>query len=258
MSVGTGPYPATFIHDLTLANHTIYQPKVIPEGVQMPVIVWGNGGCINVGTIMFPFLIQLASQGVVVIANGAPGNVTASFGDYASAAQDSSYDLTDAINWAVANAGKGNYTHMTTSKLLAAGQSCGGVETEYIVGDPRVTSVGIFNSGSGLISPVANFTGLAKPMFFFLGGTTDIAYAQGEMDYANLPDTVPSWLGNFPVGHAGTYNDVNGGEIGVAASYMVNWLLQGNTTASSFFTDNSVSAAEGWNATSKNLDKIVL
>ncbi len=144
----------------------------------MPVLVWGNGGCIGVGTIMMPFLVQVASQGIVVIANGAPGNVTATFDSFGTAPHTSAKDLTSAIDWAVANAGKGNYAHMDASRLGAAGQSCGGLEAETVAKDARVTSVGIFNSGSGLMDSPANFTGLSKPMFFFLGGPTDIAYQQ--------------------------------------------------------------------------------
>ena len=78
---------------------------------------------------------------------------------------------------------------------------------------------------------------------------------QGERDYAALPAGVPKWKGNLPVGHGGTYTQVNGGKFGIAASYWVSWLLRGNTTASSYFT-GSGAKNDGWTVEMANLDKI--
>ena len=57
-----------------------------------------------------------------------------------------------------------------------------------MMGDARVSAVGIPISGSGLIRDKAIFAGLSKPFFFFLGGLSDIAY-----QYACSPraSTVP-------------------------------------------------------------------
>jgi hypothetical protein len=63
--------------------------------------------------------------------------------------------------------------------------------------DPRVTVIGIFNSGEFTTS--VKSTKVTKPIFYFLGGSTDIAYANGERDYKNLPATTPKWKGNLPV-----------------------------------------------------------
>ncbi|KAH8679590.1 hypothetical protein BGZ60DRAFT_444675 [Tricladium varicosporioides] len=251
----------TFFADPTLANHTIYQPKSIPPVVKMPVLVWANGGCIAVGTIMMPFLVQVASQGIIVIANGAPGNVTGSYESFGSAPRSTSKYLTAAVDWAVQNAGKGKYAHMDASRVAAAGQSCGGLEAYDMVKDTRVSTIGIFNSGGALMGNSTTNTNttvksITKPIFYYLGGSTDIAYASGEADYAMLPATTPTWKGNLPVGHGGTYNEVNGGKIGVAASYMYDWILRGNTTASSFYTTDVAAKAAGWDVVSRNLDKI--
>jgi len=79
---------------------------------------------------------------------------------------------------------------------------------------------------------------------------------QGTTDYKSLPKSTPAWLGNLPVGHGGTYNQVNGGKIGVAASYLFNWVLRGNMTAAAWFTDGTAAKADGWSFESQNLDKI--
>ena len=59
--------------DPTLPNHTVYAPKSPPPAnVKMPVIVFGNGGCVNIGTLMSSLLTEIASHGYLVIANGPP------------------------------------------------------------------------------------------------------------------------------------------------------------------------------------------
>ncbi|PCH01561.1 Hypothetical protein PENO1_042210 [Penicillium occitanis (nom. inval.)] len=69
----------------------------------------------------------------------------------------------------------------------------------------------------------------------------------GEADYHNLTG-VPKWIGNYPVGHHGTYDDVNGGAFGVAAVNWVTWIFKDNTTAAEFFTEGGAEKAE-WSET---------
>jgi hypothetical protein len=39
----------------------------------MPVIIWGNGACLNIGNMFANFLTEIASYGFMIIANG-PAN----------------------------------------------------------------------------------------------------------------------------------------------------------------------------------------
>jgi len=66
---------------------------------------------------------------------------------------------------------------------------------------------------------------------------------------------VPSWKGNIPVGHGGTYSQVDGGLFATAGVHWLDWLLKGNTTAAQYFTGPSAASA-GFEVESKNLDKI--
>jgi hypothetical protein len=59
---------------------------------------------------------------------------------------------------------------------------------------------------------------------------------------------VPKWIGNYPVGHTGTYDEVNGGAFGVAAVNWLTWIFKGNATAAAFFTAGGAEKA-GWNET---------
>jgi hypothetical protein len=69
-SPGSGLYPAQWKEDPTLPDHTVYAPKVPPpKGVKLPVLVWANGGCGNMGTGFQNLLKEIASHGYLVLAN---------------------------------------------------------------------------------------------------------------------------------------------------------------------------------------------
>jgi hypothetical protein len=135
-------------------------------------MVWGNGGCIDLGTIMAPFLLQVASQGITIIANGIPESQTRGM-----PSRSPKQSMTQALDWAKANAGRGEWAHFDTSRIAAAGQSCGDGEAYGVAKDPRVTQIGVFNSG-GMGGSVKGFT---KPVFYFLGGPKDMAYNNVSM-----------------------------------------------------------------------------
>jgi len=46
-------------------------PKVPPPAIiKMLVIIWGNGACLNIGSMFVNFLNEIASYGFMIIANG--------------------------------------------------------------------------------------------------------------------------------------------------------------------------------------------
>jgi hypothetical protein len=72
-SGGSGSYAAKYTEDGSLAGHTVYTPRARPpEAGRLPVIVWGNGACVAVGTMVYNFLNELASHRFLVITNGRP------------------------------------------------------------------------------------------------------------------------------------------------------------------------------------------
>jgi hypothetical protein len=52
-SGGSGPYKAAYTTDPGLRRHTIYLPKSIPEGIKLPVVIWGNGACYGKGLLIY-------------------------------------------------------------------------------------------------------------------------------------------------------------------------------------------------------------
>jgi len=70
-------------------------------------------------------------------------------------------------------------------------------------------------------------------------------------DYAAVAAGIPTWVGNYPVCHGGTY----GGKFGTAGQYWARWVLRGDTSAASYFT-SSGGQQDGWTVKSKSLNNL--
>ncbi|RPA77371.1 hypothetical protein BJ508DRAFT_319099 [Ascobolus immersus RN42] len=243
---GTGPYKAWYKTDPGLPNHTIYLPVPDQHPASMPVLLWGNGACSANGLDFQKFLTNVASQGVIVIANGRPGGQGSSNNQW----------MHDALRWVRQNAGKTwPYERVDASRVAAAGMSCGGVEA-YEMRNSGVVGIGIFNSGLLDGNNRARIMSEVKaPIFYFMGGPSDIAYQNAEQDYRLVPGNVASWKGNLNVGHGGTYQDNEGGKFGWAAVNWVKWVLRQDVSGRAFFTEGGAQR-DGWQVESKRLDLI--
>ena len=167
-------------------------------------------------------------------AGGAPGAGPGGPGRGNAAMLDGTA-LVQAIDW-IAKEGNDKtsrfYQKVDTSRVAAMGMSCGGLMSYGVSADPRVATVGIWNSG--LIQPDEKiFAGLHSPVIIVTGGESDIAYANGKRDFETMPATIPVFYGVHPsVGHGGTYNEDNGGAFGVTAAAWLKWQLLNDTSAS--------------------------
>ena len=217
----TGKYKVVIETNPAIADQTIYRPEVDDE-IKTPIIVWGEGGCIKMGLVMVEFLHDLASHGFLIIADGPPTGGGLGNGPVADA-------LKKSIDWAISENERpcSPYYHkLDTSKIAASGQSCGGLMTYAVAGDPRLTTIALFNSGLFAEDP-AMLAAIHTPTAYFLGGPSDIAYANGERDYAALAKTAkfPVFNASNMFGHGGTYNDDNGGECARVAEGWFRWQL---------------------------------
>ncbi|WP_327032133.1 cellulose binding domain-containing protein [Micromonospora ureilytica] len=243
---GSGPYPADYETSATLANHTIFRPQTLPAE-RLPIVVWGNGGCSANGLSQGNFLREIASHGFLAIANGAPNG----------SGSTTSQMLTQSIDWAVAeNSRQGSkyYNKIDTSKVAVAGFSCGGLEAYAVSNDPRVTTTGIFSSGLLNDADDYQLRRLTKPIAYFVGGPSDIAYPNAMDDWGKLPAGLPAFMGNLNVGHGGTYDQANGGEFGRVATLYFKWRLKGDTTAGRNFVGADCGLCRSqWSVQQKNL-----
>jgi dienelactone hydrolase len=254
----------TIESDPALPTHTIYRPtdlSTFKGSKALPIISWGNGACANAGTLFKVFLTQIASHGYIAISIGpkdaplpafatgaarTPGATPPAPAAMVAFTKDS--QMIDAIDWAVKeNARKDSpyYKHLDPNKIAVMGQSCGGLQTIASSSDPRVKTSVIWNSGvfpdSGN-SPGAKLSSATKasldkfhgPVAYFIGGPTDVAYANAEDDFKRI-SKVPVFKGNLHVGHGGTYSHPGGGWFGEVGVAWLDWQLKGNKQAAKYF-----------------------
>jgi hypothetical protein len=259
----SGPFAVVIEHDSKLPTHTIYRPATLDRS-KHGVLVWGEGACVKNGLTFPEFLSEIASHGFVVIADGPPvmPSANAARGGApagpppANAAPDGprgqggapargrggapasinadGTPLIAAIDWLARESGDRSsrfYQKVDTGRVAAMGMSCGGLMAYNVSADPRIATVGIWNSG--LLQPDEKiFAGLHSSVIIVTGGETDIAYANGKRDFETMPARVPVFYGVYPsVGHGGTYNEDNGGAFGAAAVAWLKWQLRNDNGA---------------------------
>ncbi|MEP7352034.1 MAG: hypothetical protein ABI824_02260 [Acidobacteriota bacterium] len=268
----TGPNQVVIEHDLGLTTHTIYRPAKLTSN--SPLLVWGEGGCAKNGLTFPEYLSEIASYGIVIVADGppvqstggpggakggpggpggakggpggapgaakgpggAPGGGAAKGGAPAGAGNmmDGSA-LVAAMNWME----KENkdpksrfYKKVDTTHVAAMGMSCGGLMSYGASADPRIATVGIWNSGMFDPKDQKIIDGIHSSMIIITGGDSDIAHENGKKDYEVMPGRVPIFYGVYPsVGHGGTYSLDNGGPFGQVAVAWLKWQLQGDKSA---------------------------
>ena len=245
---GTGSYSAIMSTDNSLPTHTIFRPKDLSAfGKQnkLPIIAWGNGACANSPWEHVNFLSEVATHGFLVIAIGPMPQEGEKGGGKSTSSQ-----MTDAINWAIAqNSDKNSplFNTIDVSKIAVSGMSCGGLHTRETAPDPRVTTTVVCNSGI-FNNPGSGFPGMPNlkkddllklhtPTLYLLGGEKDIAYGNGMDDYSKI-NHVPVFVANMNVGHGGTYAQPHGGEFAKVATAWFKWQLKGYNEAGKFFTGN--------------------
>jgi len=241
---GSGQYKATSSVEPSLAKHTIYAPKSPPEGVKLPLLTWGNSGCAADGVGFATFLTEVASHGYVIVVSGQGSSFTTSSTDK---------DMSDSIDWAVKNPAAAKYS-IDTDKIGTAGQSCGGIQALHVGSqDSRVKLITLFNSGSLNAKDTAMAKQVKVPIGYFLGGSGDIAYANGEKDYQILPPNIPALVASINSGHMGTYFQANGGTYGKAAVAWFNWQFKNDSAGKALFlSPGSALTTDGWTIKSRN------
>ena len=145
--------------------------------------------------------------------------------------------LTQSIDWAVAeNSRQGSkyYNKLDTTKVMVAGFSRrpGGVRRLQ-----RPARHHDRHLQQRLVERRRRLPaqGLTKPIAYFIGGPSDIAYPNAMDDWGKLPAGLPAFMGNLNVGHGGTYDQPNGGEFGRVAVLYLKWRLKGDATAGGNF-----------------------
>jgi hypothetical protein len=232
---GSGPHQVTVEtnSDPGIKEGTIYRPTDLNGAEKYPIFVWGNGACSQDGLSNTAAMAEIASHGYFVVADGTPkgSGSRSQTSDWVTMGKP----LLAYVSWAIAENGKScsaYHDSLDTTKIASNGFSCGGLMSEGTAGDPRMTSVGI--TSSGLTSAdQAFYKTVHTPVLIILGGTSDIAYDNGERDYDSLAALgIPIMLFSKNIGHGGDLTSSHGGDFTKINLAWLNWRLKGDEGAS--------------------------
>ena len=174
-----GPYAVTAEKPATNPALQLYRPADLakfPASDTLPIVVWGNGACLADGTDFAGYLSTIASYGFLVVGTApVPGNPQARL---------TSADLIKALDWAQAqNARKDSplVGKLRTDAVAVMGMSCGGNLALEAARDPRVKTLGMWNSGVWISGEMRTGDGT------LLVGTTkkDLAFIHSPTLYIN-------------------------------------------------------------------------
>jgi dienelactone hydrolase len=257
-----GPYAVTSEAAFSSPGHVVFHPTdlgAFPGRDTLPVVVWGNGGCAIDSTRYAGFLTTIASHGFLVLATapleGAPRR------------QATADDLRAAIDWADkenARAGSPLNGKIATDKVAVMGQSCGGFLSITLGADPRVDTIGVFNSGvrtaeaAAVPAPFPATDALLKlhgPVLLINGHERDFMMAASAGTY-DLLNHVPAFYGaRHNAGHTATAFHPGGGEFANVASNWVMWQFKGDKQAAAMFVGDNCGLCKNpnWDVRAKRL-----
>lgn len=152
--------------------------------------------------------------------------------------------LLEALDWLTdqnANPNSEYYHMIDLDKVAAMGQSCGGAMVLGVSHDPRIKTCVMLNTGIGQMEmngvSKTSLASVHTPMFYMIGGKTDVAFLNAADDFAAL-NHVPVVMYNSNDGHNGTYYEAHGGAFADAAHRWLDWQLKGQISRSAFFLDD--------------------
>jgi hypothetical protein len=261
-----GPYAVTTESPPGSPGLMVYRPRDLarfPTNDTLPIVVWGNGACLADGSGFKGYLSTIASYGFLVVGSApVTGNPQARI---------TSANLIKALDWAQAEgARKGSPLagKIKNDAVAVMGMSCGGNLALEAARDPRVKTLGMWNSGvwnsgemrtgDGTLLVATTKKDLAfihTPTIYINGDKIDPAMANAADDVARL-DKVPVFFGSrHGSGHSGTYSHANGGEFANIAAAWLRWQLKGDKGAGKMFSgaDCSLCRDPDWTVQRKGL-----
>lgn len=223
---GSGPHKVIIETnpDPGISAGTIYRPTDMGPGKKYPIFAWGEGACSQNGLSNKAAMGEIASWGYFVVADGKANGSTGSNGGTADA-------LLAYITWAIAENGNpcsAYYQSLDTTAIAVDGFSCGGLMAENAAGDPRLTAVGITSSGL-FNEDQAVYQKIHTPFKILLGGSVDMAYANGIRDYDKISalDIPILLLSKNGANHGGDLGNGKGDFNTVNLAWL-NWQLKGD------------------------------
>ena len=256
---GTGMFKAVAVKEQTMADFVVYRPKDLLHAHArcgaLPLLLFGNGGCADTSVGYERMLTEVASHGYIVVAIG---EMSDSLNERPTGQTESSELMRGLELMLQLNHTKGTdyYHFIDTTKIAAAGHSCGGAQVLCNAGDPRLKTYLILNAGMGDMEMAgasrASLPRLHAPVLYIVGGPKDVAFENAQKDYARISH-VPVCLANHPAsGHGGTYYDKYGGDYGRLVIDWLDWHLKGRQENAKIFLSDKPEGYSGWELKAKN------
>ncbi len=257
-----GPYKVTSGPAFGSPGYLVFRPEALdafPKKDTLPVMVWGNGGCAIDSTRYSGFLTTIASHGFLVM-----GTLPQ---EGAARKQATADDLRAAIDWAAkenARTGSPLEGKITTDKVAVMGQSCGGFLSIALGADPRVKTIGVFNSGVQKAAPGAaasayptsdDLPKLHGPVLLINGSEPDFMLATSAATF-DMINNVPAFYGaRHNAGHTATVFHPGGGEFANVASNWLMWTFKGDKKAGAMFVGKKCGLCtnSNWDTKSKGI-----
>jgi poly(3-hydroxybutyrate) depolymerase len=247
-----GPYPVTAEPAFGSSGLKIFRPAQLerfPKRDTLPVVLWGNGGCAVENPRYAGFLTTIASHGfLVVTTTGEPPK------EGAPRPRATADDLRAGIDWAErenVRAGSALNGKIDTKKIAVMGQSCGGIMSITLGADPRVSTIGVFNSG---VQETDVLKKLHGPVLLINGHERDFMMARSKATYDAIDNLQVFYGARHGAGHTATAYHPGGGEFANVASNWVMWHFKGDKQASAMFVGAKCSLCtnSNWDTTHKN------
>ena len=258
-----GPYDVVAEPAFESPRHVVYRPedlRAFPNEDSLPVLVWGNGGCALNSSGYRGFLTTIASYGFVAIA-------TAPIDTDSPGQRATTEDLRSAIDWAERENERADSPLaglIDTDAVAAMGTSCGGFRSMELGSDPRIDTIGVFNSGvqdarredrSPNAPAPTILADVHGPVLIVDGHERDFMMDEAQATFAAL-DHVPVFYGSrHGAGHSATIFHPGGGEFANVAAAWLRFQLKGDEKAGRMFVgpDCELCMKDTWDTDSKAL-----
>lgn len=255
-----GPYEVTSGPAFGAPGLLVFHPKSLdafPARDTLPVLAWGNGGCAIDTARYGGFLSTIASHGFLVVGTAAQ--------EGAARRQATADDLRAGIDWAFAeNARAGSPLNgkIATDQVAVMGQSCGGFLSLSLGADPRVDTIGMFNSGvqppnpnapAGRFPSTDAIKDLHGPVLLINGAERDFLMEASHATYQAITHLPAFYGARDNAGHTATVFHPGGGEYANVASNWLRWQFKKNADAAKMFVgdDCSLCTNPNWDVESK-------
>lgn len=258
---GSGPYPAIAATERTLTDYVVYRPKDLQAASNkegpLPVLAFGNGGCMDSSITHERLLSEVASHGYVIVAIGA-----LQLNGEREVKSTPSSMLVDAMDWLEQRAGdKGSdyYNRIDLQRLGVMGQSCGGAQVLVAAKDKRVRTSVMFNAGIGDMTMAGanadSLKHLHAPILYVIGGPEEVAHPNAGLDYDRLQHVPVVFADLADGGHMGTFAEAYGGSFTKVTLAWLDWQLKQQAQYAPLFLDGKLATTyDGWSVKAKNFN----